>query len=144
MRSSLARLLAELDAAPEVDVSLSGFDDDEVAKLLKSLDAQDKRERIEHFDPDSALERGTGQPCRPTRRPVGASAITGFYAAIRPTCTPWGACLRASGPRSWLPIRPTSWTTPAETTPPAGRIAAIPTATRTGTSTTTRSHRWIF
>ena len=36
----LARLLSELDASPEVDLSLSGFDDDEVAKLLKSLDAQ--------------------------------------------------------------------------------------------------------
>ena len=58
----LARLLAELDAAPEVDLSLSGFDDDEVAKLLKSLDAQDKRERIEHFDPDSALNAAQANP----------------------------------------------------------------------------------
>ncbi|MCY4107745.1 MAG: site-specific DNA-methyltransferase [Chloroflexi bacterium] len=54
-RELLARLLAELDETPEIDVSLSGFDDDEVAKLLKSLDAQDKRERIEHFDPEAAL-----------------------------------------------------------------------------------------
>ncbi len=51
----LARLLSELDATPDIDVSLSGFDDDEVAKLLRSLDAQDKRERIEHFDPEAAL-----------------------------------------------------------------------------------------
>ena len=58
----LARLLAELDAAPEVDLSLSGFDDDEVAKLLKSLDAQDKRERIEHFDPDAALNAAQANP----------------------------------------------------------------------------------
>ena len=58
----LARLLSELDAAPDVDVSLSGFDDDEVAKLLKSLDAQDKRERIEHFDPDAALNAAQADP----------------------------------------------------------------------------------
>ena len=58
----LARLLAELDATPEVDLSLSGFDDDEVAKLLKSLDARDKRERIEHFDPDAALNAAQANP----------------------------------------------------------------------------------
>ena len=58
----LARLLSELDAAPEVDLSLSGFDDDEVAKLLKSLDARDKRERIEHFDPDDALNAAQANP----------------------------------------------------------------------------------
>ena len=58
----LARLLSELDAAPEVDLSLSGFDDDEVAKLLKSLDARDKRERIEHFDPDAALNAAQANP----------------------------------------------------------------------------------
>ena len=58
----LARLLAELDATPEVDLSLSGFDDDEVAKLLKSLDAQDKRERIEHFDTDAALNAAQANP----------------------------------------------------------------------------------
>ena len=49
-------------ASPEVDLSLSGFDDDEVAKLLKSLDAQDKRERIEHFDPDAALNAAQANP----------------------------------------------------------------------------------
>ena len=58
----LARLLSELDASPEVDLSLSGFDDDEVSKLLKSLDAQDKRERIEHFDPDTALNAAQANP----------------------------------------------------------------------------------
>ena len=58
----LARLLAELDATPDVDISLSGFDDDEVAKLLKSLDARDKRERIENFDPDAALNAAQADP----------------------------------------------------------------------------------
>ncbi len=58
----LARLLSELDATPDIDVSLSGFDDDEVAKLLKSLDAQDKRERIEHFDPDAAFKDAQSDP----------------------------------------------------------------------------------
>ena len=50
----LAHLLADLgDGA---DLSLSGFADDEVKKLLKSLDSREKRERVESFDLDAALE----------------------------------------------------------------------------------------
>ena len=52
----LARLLAELETMPEIDVTVSGFDDGEVAALLKTLDARDKRERAEAFDLDAALE----------------------------------------------------------------------------------------
>jgi DNA modification methylase len=52
----LARLLAELNEVPDVDLTLSGFGDDEVKALLKSLDAREKRERPESFDLDAALE----------------------------------------------------------------------------------------
>ncbi|MCH8199829.1 MAG: ParB N-terminal domain-containing protein, partial [Chloroflexi bacterium] len=45
----LARALADLNEQPDLDVTLSGFDDDELAKLLKSLDARDRRERPEPF-----------------------------------------------------------------------------------------------
>jgi len=58
----LARLLADLNAVPDIDLSLSGFGDDELKKLLKSLDARDKRERIESFDLDAALEAAQAQP----------------------------------------------------------------------------------
>lgn len=55
----LARLLGELHSLPEVDLSLSGFSDDELKKHLKSLDAWEKKERIETFDLDAALEEAT-------------------------------------------------------------------------------------
>jgi DNA modification methylase len=58
----LARLLAELNAVPEVDLTLSGFADDELQKLLKSLDARDKRERVEVFDLDDAIKAAQVAP----------------------------------------------------------------------------------
>jgi DNA modification methylase len=58
----LARLLAELGTGAAVDLSLSGFGEDEVRDLLRSLEAREKRERPESFDLDAALERATRQP----------------------------------------------------------------------------------
>jgi DNA modification methylase len=50
----LARMLADLpDAA---DLTLTGFDEGELEKLLKSLDVREKREKAEAFDVDAALE----------------------------------------------------------------------------------------
>ena len=57
----LARMLAELDAAGDIDVSLTGFADDEVRTLLRSLEAREQRDRTEDFDLDAALE-ATRQP----------------------------------------------------------------------------------
>src|SRR5207249_7580781 len=51
----LARLLSELQEVPDLDVSLSGFGEEAVAKLLKTLDARDKGERPETFDLNGAL-----------------------------------------------------------------------------------------
>ena len=58
----LARLLAELQEAPGVDISLSGFGDDEIARLLKSLDARERQGRPEAFDFDAAWEAATADP----------------------------------------------------------------------------------
>jgi DNA modification methylase len=58
----LARLLADLQTNPSVDLSLSGFGEDEVRDLLRSLETRDKRERPESFDLDSALEEATRAP----------------------------------------------------------------------------------
>lgn len=58
----LARLLADLRDVPDLDLTLSGFEDDELAKILKSLDAREKRERVEHFDLDAALEEAAREP----------------------------------------------------------------------------------
>ena len=58
----LARLMAELNDVPDVDLTLSGFDDDEIKKLLKSLDGREKRERVENFDLDEALRAAQAAP----------------------------------------------------------------------------------
>ncbi len=46
----LARLLSELNNVPDVDITLSGFGEDEPKDLLNSLKAREKRERVETFD----------------------------------------------------------------------------------------------
>ena len=58
----LSRLLADLDATPDADLSLTGFAEDEIRTLLRSLDAREKRARPEHFDLDTALEEVIREP----------------------------------------------------------------------------------
>jgi DNA modification methylase len=58
----LARLLAELKDVLNVDLSLTGFSEDELKKYLKSLDSQEKRERLETFDLEEALEAARAAP----------------------------------------------------------------------------------
>ena len=55
-REMLARFLADLQPVEDIDLTLSGFGDDEIAKLLKSLDSRERRQRVESFDLDAALE----------------------------------------------------------------------------------------
>ena len=58
----LARLLADLQSSRDVDLSLSGFADDEIKDLLRSLETRDKAQRPESFDLDAALEEATRSP----------------------------------------------------------------------------------
>ena len=58
----LARLLADLQAMPDLDLSLSGFGEDEIKDLLRSLETREKRERTEAFDLDEALEEARRAP----------------------------------------------------------------------------------
>jgi DNA modification methylase len=58
----LARLLAELQATSELDLSVSGFDEDEIGDLLRSLETREKREQVESFDLDEALEEARPAP----------------------------------------------------------------------------------
>jgi ParB-like chromosome segregation protein Spo0J len=51
----LARMLADL-AASEADLTLSGFGQDELATLLRSLEVRDKADKPEDFDLETALE----------------------------------------------------------------------------------------
>jgi ParB-like chromosome segregation protein Spo0J len=50
----LARMLSDLQ--PLADLTLTGFDEDELDNLLKSLDVRERREKVEAFDVDAALE----------------------------------------------------------------------------------------
>ena len=68
----LARLVAELEATPDIDLRVTGFAADEIEALLKTLEVAGKRDRPESFD-----SRRRGRRChqdRPleTRRPVAA------------------------------------------------------------------------
>jgi ParB-like chromosome segregation protein Spo0J len=58
----LARLLADLQAAPDVDLTLSGFGEDEIGDLLRKLEVREKREHVESFDLDEALEEARRAP----------------------------------------------------------------------------------
>jgi DNA modification methylase len=58
----LARLLADLGAMPDLDLSLSGFGEDEIKDLLRLLETREKREHVESFDLDEALEEATRAP----------------------------------------------------------------------------------
>jgi ParB-like chromosome segregation protein Spo0J len=58
----LARLLADLQTLPDVDLSLSGFGEDEIKDLLRSLETREKREHVESFDLDEALEEARRAP----------------------------------------------------------------------------------
>jgi len=52
----LGHLLADLQPMEGLDLTLTGFSDEELGKLLKSLDVREKREKPEAFDVDAALE----------------------------------------------------------------------------------------
>jgi len=80
----LARLLGDLKAVPDVDLSLSGFSDEELQKHLKSLESREKRERLETFDLDEAMEAAQSAPVAHTFD-VWLLGETGSCAAIPPT-----------------------------------------------------------
>jgi ParB-like nuclease domain len=61
-QSLLARMLAELGSTPGLDLSLSGFPDDEVKALFRRLDVRQKRDQLEDFDLDAAFGAATRAP----------------------------------------------------------------------------------
>ncbi len=52
----LARLLGELDAIPDLDLTITGFDDDDIKAYAAILDAESLAEKQEEFDLDKAIE----------------------------------------------------------------------------------------
>ena len=53
----LARFLSDLESVADVDLTLTGFEDDEIKKLLRKLEVRVKRDQPENFDLDAALEQ---------------------------------------------------------------------------------------
>ncbi len=60
----LARMVADLQPVEGIDLTLSGFGEDELAKLVRSLEARDRRDRAERFDLAEALEEMGRAPAR--------------------------------------------------------------------------------
>jgi len=58
----LARLLADLGTTPDLDLTLTGFEEKEIQQLLKGLESREKRERPESFDLDAALRSAYENP----------------------------------------------------------------------------------
>jgi DNA modification methylase len=58
----LGQLLASLNDSPDLDLSLSGFDDKEIDLLLKGLEVRGKRDRPETIDLDATLRAAYENP----------------------------------------------------------------------------------
>jgi DNA modification methylase len=58
----LAQRIAGLQAKTDLDITLSGFGEDALEKLVRGLGTREKRERPEAFDLDEALEAATRAP----------------------------------------------------------------------------------
>jgi DNA modification methylase len=53
--SRLAELLRQLEALPDLDVTITGFAEDEIAACLARLDAASNRDKQEEFDVEAAI-----------------------------------------------------------------------------------------
>jgi DNA modification methylase len=58
----LGRMVADLNAIPDIDLAISGFREDEIATLLRSLEVRDKRDRLETFDLETSFGLATREP----------------------------------------------------------------------------------
>jgi DNA modification methylase len=58
----LARLLADLAPVEELDLSLSGFSEEELKKILHQMEVREKKARVESFDLDAAMEAARAAP----------------------------------------------------------------------------------
>lgn len=103
----LARLLADLQSNADVDLSLSGFGEDEIHDLLRSLETREKKERVEDFDLDSALEDATRTP-RSKPGDLCDSAITACSAEMRRYPRTWNDSWVAPRQRWPSPTRHTT------------------------------------
>jgi len=87
----LARLIADLQAVPDVDLTLSGFGEDEIGDLLRKLEVREKRDGHPGRSPATCGSSGTIDSCAGTAR--------------RPRT--WRASSTVPSRGSWPPILPT-------------------------------------
>jgi hypothetical protein len=99
--------MADLAPIEGLDLSLSGFSEDELTKLLKSLESRDKRERVEAFGLDAALEAARAAP-RAQRGDVWALGDHRIMCGARPTSATSSDCSAASTHRWHSRTRPTT------------------------------------
>ncbi len=103
----LARLLSELNAVPGVDISLAGFEEEELKKLLKSLDLRDKKDRLETFDLDEAIK--TSEQSAPVAKTGDVWLLGDHRLMCGDSTNPDDVARLMNGQRhrSWLLIHPT-------------------------------------
>jgi DNA modification methylase len=82
----LGELLSELRDLPEVDVTLSGFDTEEISDLLAELEAQANSSREESFDVEAAMAQAEQQQ-GPTRVQPGDLWQLGRHRLLCGDCT---------------------------------------------------------
>jgi DNA modification methylase len=86
----LGRLLADLQSSSELDLTLSGFGEDEISTLLRSLEFREKRDRPETFDLDAAIEEATREPrTKPGDRWLCGPHVIGCGDATKPEDIGW-------------------------------------------------------
>jgi len=136
----LARLLSELSATPDVDLTLTGYGEDELEKLLKSLDARDKREKLEKFDLDTALKDVQSAP---VAKPGDIWILGDHRLGCGDSTNPDDVAKLMNGqkPPFWQLTRRIWSITPAATIPPAKVTKAVPPETNIGMSMSTRKHQ---
>ena len=89
----LARLLADLGSTPDLDLSLSGFGEDEIKELLRSLETARSgsgRRRSTSTRPSRKRDGHRGRNWASS----GRSASTGSCAGMRRAPPMWAACSR--------------------------------------------------
>ena len=101
----LARLLIDLRATADRDLTLSGFSEADLQDLLTRFDQREKRDRPERFDLDEALAAYDREASGIAPAPAGNLVPIASSAATPRTRRRWRGAW-ATGPRPWSSPNP--------------------------------------